>query len=158
MDRLSDAYTDHVLDGLERVCDLLSQAPPEAWQQLVAAGRALRCTGDDDLNRGVVLAINHQRAALLTYSWQRVQTHVEQHLHTQFAEHPCPAVETLAQADLLPAGQCGDEYTDRLSEVSAVQRALCAAVLAMVLADLLDDQALAALVSPTATVIGAPLV
>lgn len=141
--RLSDDYTDHVLDAVDQLCDRLTQAPAQAWQQLIAAGHAMTRADADHFTRGVALAIHHDRAALLTYSWKRIHHQVQQHLPV--------TVETTRIGDIepqsTPPGAAPRPHTgcsrhaeqDNATPREAAVLPLYATIMALVLNDLISQ-------------------
>lgn len=122
--RLTDTYTDTVLDGMGDLCRLLDRASPAFWQQLAAAGTALRAHPSSDLDHCVQIALASNRAALLTYALELL----DQQIAVTLAAHPDSARQTLEPARL----------------------PLAAAVSVMVLADLLDPATYTRLTAPLA--------
>lgn len=147
--RLTDAYTDEVIAGLDQILELLDRASLVTWEQLAVAGTAMSQKRFGPLAQGVAIAVTSNRAALLGDAWQRIQQRVQ-----RVAAERLPTDGEAARA---PSGRNAAERTDQPSDqlvgidLRAAQVPLCAAVLAMLLGDLLDDQTLTALTEPLAS-------
>lgn len=160
--RLSDSYMDYVMDSLDRICRLLDQASSQTWQQLAVGGSLLCCDDADLFTRGVVLAIEHDRAPLLTFAWQRVQTRVPRVVPApnrpgQELLAGGPASDGSGVADVRSCVAPGAGGTGPSVAAAMAQTALLAAIMALVLADLIDASTFERLTRPAAVVIGPSL-
>lgn len=150
---------DDVLGFVDRICEALREAPATTWHALAAAGRRMNRHDADLFTYGVELAIQHDRGALLTYAWQQVQGHVRQRVPVP-APTPGPVRQSAAAGD---GGVCGPLIAqrthpdclnqDRSQCAAMVQAALSAAIMALVLADLVDRETFDHLVRPAVALV-----
>ena len=77
MHRLSDAYADLLMDGIDRLCQALDELEHPDWQALVRVATPLMRKPNGDYGQGMLVAVASNRAVLLEYGHQQLDRQVE---------------------------------------------------------------------------------